>query len=90
MKKSIIKVEFYWVDSERQDGWHYIDSDEDNPDNLKSSLCYTDGILLSENAKFIKVTSTLAENQRLSPLTVPKVAIVGKIKKTKKFIDLKV
>lgn len=83
-------VEFFWVDSDRYEGWQDISKDEGAPAELKSDLCFSSGILLSENQRYIKITSSIAPGQRLSPLTVPKVAIVGKILRRKRKFSLRV
>lgn len=81
----VTHVRFKWIDSDRTDGWNDTDEDEE----LDSDFCIASGLLISENKDYIKLAVSLSPEQHLSPLTVPKFAIVGKIKREKERVRLK-
>lgn len=67
----VTTVSFYWIDSERLDGW------EDDLGDIEA-LCYTEGILVFEGKNSITVTTSIgAEGEHLSALRVPFCAIKG-------------
>jgi len=84
----ITLVEFYWVDSGRQDGWDCTRELLNSDKGL--DLCFTSAILVKATKHYLYLTSSLSNIEHLSLLEVPKKAIIGKVKKRVKTIKLEI
>lgn len=62
-----------WVDSHTVDGW--LDDDEVKKDCKMSKICSV-GYLVSETDKEITITTSYWDDEVMSPLTIPKRAIL--------------
>ena len=84
--KEVTIVSFYWIDSERHDGWTEDAGDIEN-------YAYTIGILIKEHKRSIVIAHTLGDVENCGVINVPYVAIKnGKrgVKKTKRKIKRKI
>ena len=82
MNKTFTIVTFYWLDSDRSDGWEPLDDKDSIP-----SLVFSNGILIKEEKEFITISSSITSHEKISSLRVPKVSIVGKVNKVKKVVN---
>lgn len=62
-----------WVDSHTVDGW--LDKDEVSKD-CKASKIYSVGYLVEETDEDITITTSYWDDEIMSPLTIPKSAIL--------------
>lgn len=70
---SIERIE--WLDSSNRSGWHEI---EEVSMVLAMAPCYSCGFVVAEDDQFVYMSTTIADDACLSPVSIPKAAIVAR------------